>query len=176
MYSLKDRSVFVFDIESIGIYGDAFAVGGGWYTPDGLTQLEFVHACNKNSCRGSSQDRYWVDTYVPHITVDCHSPKYLRSIFWNLWTTAREHNAIMLVDCGYPCETTFLRDCIADDIDARSKEGPYPLYDLSSILAMCGKDPLITYERLENELPRHHPLMDSRQTFRLFRECIQSHE
>jgi hypothetical protein len=37
---------------------------------------------------------------------------------------------------------------------------------------MCGKDPSIDYERKENEVPIHNPLMDSRQTFRLFQECI----
>jgi hypothetical protein len=49
---------------------------------------------------------------------------------------------------------------------AREWGGPYPLHDLASVQLALGLDPLAVNERLPDEMPEHHPLMDDRQSAR----------
>jgi hypothetical protein len=52
------------------------------------------------------------------------------------------------------------------DLSARQL-GPYPLHEIASFMTAAGMDPMATYARLPDELPKHHPLADARQSARL---------
>ncbi len=58
-------SFFVFDVESIGLHGEGFAVAGGVYSKDGATQWEFSFSCPQEECEGDADDRQWVKENVP---------------------------------------------------------------------------------------------------------------
>ena len=166
------RSYFVFDVESIGLHGDGFAVGGGLYCDNGVALWEFRFACPTEEAQGPDESRQWVKDNVPHIEVTHRSPLAMRDAFWDLWLRAKANNATMAADCGWPVEARFLEACIADSPQAREWQGPYPLLEISTLMLAAGRDPLGTYERTESEKPAHDPLTDSRQSARLLGECL----
>ncbi len=164
--------VFAFDVESIGLFGEAFAVAGGLYLRAGGAAFEFCHACAPGRCRGGDDDRAWVAANVPPIETTHPDPEAVRQAFWQGWTRAREAGAIMVAHCLWPVEAAFLAACILDAPTERKWQGPYPFYDLSSLLLACNTDPTADLPRRPEELPKHSPLADARQCARLFFESL----
>lgn len=163
----------VFDVESVGLHGEGFAVG---YVVVDLatfsTEDENLFACSPIFASGTSEDFVWVQKNVPALGASCSNPIVVRYEFWNSWIEWSRRGAMLVADCGWPVEARFLRDCIADNPGERSEFGPYPLHDLASMMLMAGMYPLDNYPRLESELPVHNPLMDARQSARLMLECL----
>ena len=56
----------------------------------------------------------------------------------------------------------------------REWQGPYPLHDLASVILALGGNALELTERLPDELPAHHPLMDARQSARQLVACLKT--
>lgn len=166
------KSFFVFDVESIGLHGQGYAVGGGVYLENGAAQWEFRFACPVAECAGSDDGLKWVKENAPLITETHRSPKAMRDSFWVEWKKAKEQGAIMVADCGWPVESRFLAECIDDDSVDRSWDGPYPLHEIASYLAAAGLDPLAKHERTASEMPVHDPLADARQSARMLSIAI----
>jgi hypothetical protein len=72
-------------------------------------------------------------------------------------------------------EANFLSACVRLNHAEREWQGPYPLHDLASVLLALGADALAVTERLPDELPAHHPLMDARQSARQLVACFKAH-
>ena len=161
---------FVFDVESVGLHGEGFAVGGGVYV-DGVAQWEFRMACPIAECVGSGEDRQWVKDNVPIIEETHRAPRAMRDEFWRQWTKAKASGAAMAADCAWPVEAGFVKSCIEDD-PARKWEGPYPFHEIASYLAASGLDPLAKYARKTSELPVHDPLADARQSARMLATAV----
>lgn len=160
-----------FDVESIGLHGEGFAVG--WVAiEDGKEIASAFHACHPNRAEGTDSDREWVMLHVfPSLgPLTCYKPSDVRLVFWREWIEWRAKGFIAIADCGWPVETNFLSACIADH-PGSEWSGPYPFMDVSTALWMTGRDPLASYARLPNELPIHHPTCDARQSARLFLEA-----
>ena len=157
----------VFDIESVGLHGEGFAVG--WVLMDGDGIVEEGHvACDPLCARGTTDDFRWVEQNVDtQFAVKVANPRAVRDIFWKVIQDAKKDNVEVWTDCGWPVEANFLSACIADDPDARKWGGPYPLFDVANIIRASGGNPLLNYARLENELPIHNALNDARQSARL---------
>lgn len=155
--------LFCFDVESIGLHGEGFAVAGGTYDRNGAID-EFCFACSRVSAAGSDDDRKWVAQNVPNIEENRMDPKAIRDAFWDKWITAKSgFNAKAIADCNWPVESRFLLQCIDDDPSNRKWEGPYPLLDVGSLIIAHGGDPLQEFDRIEGETNKHHPLDDARQ-------------
>lgn len=165
------RSFFVFDVESIGLHGEGFAVAGGVYLENGVAQWEFSAACPPQNASGSSADRAWVMENVPPVEPDYSHPKLVRTAFWMAWMKAKAQGAQMAAECQWPVEAGFVRACIADD-DVRTWDGPYPFHEIASFMAAAGMDPMATYDRTPSEMPAHSPLADARQSARLLSEAL----
>lgn len=163
----------VFDVESIGLHGEAFAVAWVVVNRNGQIIDEGCMACDPSLCKGTDENRLWVKQNVPEILINSPSKLYLRRRFWEVWLYWKGEGAVLVSDCGWPVEANFLSACVNDNITEREWQGPYPLYDLSSVMLTLGKNPLTSNERLLNELPAHHPLMDARQSARLLIECLK---
>ncbi len=163
---------FVIDVESVGLHGEGYAVGGGLYLDNGACLWGFRLACPINKCAGSDDDRQWVKDNIPLLEVTHSSPKAMRNEFWKLWMKAKKDGAIMAADCGWPVEAKFLLDCIKDD-PSRKFDGPYPFVDVGSVLLANGLDPLKNYDRTPSELPKHDPYADARQSARLLTENLK---
>jgi hypothetical protein len=169
---------FVFDVESIGLHGQAFAVAGGIYTRDGNTLREFAFHCFRCRADGELSDREWVEKNVTtsDLSAFVECPRDVRAMFWRVWMDAKETypGITMAVECGWPVEARFLNACIDDDRGERNWSGPYPMHEIASIMLAAGMDPMATYERLPNELPAHEPLADARQSARLLAIALKS--
>lgn len=171
---IKDMvsSFFVFDVESIGLHGEGFAVAGGVYLPSGAVQWEFSLCCPESEAEGLQENRDWVKRNVPVMEITNRDPSSLRLSFWNTWEKARSEGAEMAAECLWPVEARFLQDCIRDDAQ-RLIKAPYPIHEIASIMLLAGMNPMATYKRTPSEMPRHNPLADSRQSARLLFEAVQ---
>lgn len=163
----------VFDVKSIGLHGEGFAVAFVVIGRDGTRWDEGYYACDPSVCFGNEEDRKWVHENVPHLPPTHIAPQEVRTAFWYRWSLEAAAGAVLAADCTWPVETNFLSACVQDYRPHRNWEGPYPFYDLASMLAIAGEDPLATSERLEDELPAHHPLMDARQSARQLVDLLQ---
>lgn len=165
----------VIDVESIGLHGEAFAVGVVQIV-NGLKYQETTLACPVDRAVGDTEDRQWVRAHCPRIQPTLLTPTDVRMHFWDMWMVWREQHGAgtLIAECGWPVETEFIRMCIADDPKVRKWLGPYPLHDLASMRLVKGFDPLRTIPRHLDELPAHHPLHDARQSARLLMELTGS--
>lgn len=162
---------FVFDVESIGLHGEGFAVAGGVYLANGAAQWEFCFCCPLDQAEGLQADRDWVMRNVPALEITHRETKGLRMAFWEVWEKAKASGAEMAAECLWPVEARFLRDCITDDAQ-RLPTAPYPCHEISSVMLSAGMNPMATYDRTPSELPRHNPLADARQSARLLSEAL----
>lgn len=169
------KGFMVFDVESIGLHGDAFAVAWVMATADGTVIGEGAAHVPAGSVDGPEGSRKWVEDNVtlPSISLSCDTPRQMRDAFWDDWCRAKRLGFVLCAECCWPVETNFLSRCIADDM-AREWHGPYPMYDIAMIRFAAGFDPLATEDRLPAELPCHQPLADSRQSLRLMLEAMQT--
>lgn len=157
---------FVFDVESIGLHGEGFAVGGGVYLANGSAQWEFCFCCPSEKAEGLRDDRDWVSRNVPVIQITHIDTFGLRMGFWKEWEKAKDSGAQMAAECLWPVESRFLNDCVRDDAQ-RLKTAPYPCHEISSVMLSAGMNPMETYDRTPSEMPPHTPLADARQSARL---------
>ena len=161
---------FVFDVESIGLHGEGFAVAGGVYIA-GAAQWEFYFCCPMDKAEGLQADRDWVSRNVP-VMEETHRDTYgLRLAFWQAWEKAKASGAEMAAECLWPVEARFLQDCIRDDAQ-RLPTAPYPCHEIASVMLSAGMNPMATYDRTPSETPRHNPLADARQSARLLWEAL----
>lgn len=169
---MTNSMFLVFDVESIGLHGEGFAVG--WVlVKDGAQILEGRIACPPEFAAGADESRKWVAANIAPIPVNCTTPSQVRARFWESWTFCKDKGALLVADCSWPVEARFLAACVDDDPGKREWEGPYPLHDLASIILANGGDPLATAERMERELPIHDPLADARQSARLLVDALR---
>lgn len=165
---LKSTPLFVFDVESIGLFGEGFAVAGGVYV-NGVAKEEFCFCCPAHSAQGDQAGREWVAANVPALGITHPRPIELRDAFWKEMQIARNRypGLIVAADCNWPVEANFLTACVRQDLVNRTWTGPYPFVDIDSILLAGGWDPATVEKRMDDELPVHHPLMDARHSARL---------
>lgn len=169
------QAYFVFDVESVGLHGGAFAVAGCICADTGAIQSGFIFACDMDDVAGSEEDTAWVKTNVPLLPITHRSARGIRDAFWEEWSKAKKQypNIRMAADCGWPVEARFLCACIDDERAARRWEGPYPFVEISSIMMAAGMDPMKEYPRTPSEMPKHNPYTDSVQSARLLFEAIE---
>lgn len=156
----NNMRVLCFDVESNGLHGQAFAVGGVVYDTETQASLDTLLV----RCPIEGDVNEWVaENVLQHLDIaETHTDaKAMRSAFWT-WFQQHKQNAVILVDVGYPVETRFLAQCQDDDV-SRAWDGPYPLHDLASVLLALGLDPDLDRRvgHIEQHLRQHHPLDDA---------------
>ena len=159
----RPRFLMVFDVESIGLHGEGFAVS--WLVVDthqGIWIDEQTHACNPSLASGTDADRLWVANNVPTIGANCASPAEVRSVFWHAWLRWREQSAWLAADAAWPVETNFLSACIRDVGSDAHFLGPYPLIDIDALAVATGHLRHAELARKADELPVHDPAADAR--------------
>lgn len=166
---------FVFDVESVGLHGEAFAVAGGIYI-NAAAQSEFRFCCPLEEAKGDDDDREWVNANVPAMEITHRHPAAVREAFWSEWerAKARYPGITMAGECIWPVEAGFVAACIRQEIADRKWSGPYPFHEIASVMLAAGMDPMATYEREESEKPAHEPLADARQSARLLATALRS--
>lgn len=162
---------FVFDVESIGLHGEGFAVGYILIDATGAQHEVGRYACPLTTAAGSEEGRLWVAQNCPNIVATHSTPRLVRDRFWQAWLAAKALGAVLVADCQWPVEARFLIACIDDAPDERRWSGPYPMHELASFMVAAGLDPMATYDRLPGEL-QHDPLGGARQSARLLVKAL----
>jgi len=164
----------VFDVESVGLHGEGFAVGWVVVDGDGNEYSGDSICCPLEAAQGPDEGRAWVTEHVlPHLgPAFLETPQRVRDTFWWHWMHERALGAVLVADCPWPVEARFLAACIEDDPVNRTEYGPYPLIDVASVRLAKGLDPLGTDVRFSRELPAHNPEADARQSARLLIEAL----
>jgi hypothetical protein len=95
----------------------------------------------------------------------------MRDAFW-VWFNQHRENVQVWADFGWPVEARFFSQCIQDDITNREWKGPYPLFDLGTLLLASDLDPDLDRFEFCNEhrkrgykipevLHKHNPFDDA---------------
>lgn len=174
----------VFDVESVGLHGEGFAVGYVIIEEDGLEIESGFFRSPIETAIGQLDGFRWCDSnvepvinkHVPSTFADmgcCQGTKDVRDYFWRTWLKWKTQGALLAADCVWPVEARFISACIDDDLLLRKFMGPYPVIDISSVLLAAGFDPIGSFYRKENEKTKHHPLADARQSARLLVEALK---
>jgi len=163
---------FVFDVESVGLHGEGFAVAGGLYSGiddqsgNVISDWEFTYACPPEMAEGNKEGREWIKKNVPELEFTHACPTKMRGAFWNQWLRARELDAPMVADCLWPVEARFLLQCVHDSPDERAWKGPYTFHEVGTLRLATGvtdsTGEMASPDRLPDELPIHSPLADAR--------------
>lgn len=163
------KKFLVFDVESIGLFGEGFAVGWTLIQANDGKELSFgMYSCPPDRARGSLQDREWVAANCPKLKETHSHPCYMRRAFNDILDEILGGETWLAADVPWPVEASFLIE-----VTAHGTLPPiYPLIDVASVRLAVGLDPLATESRLECELPVHDPLADARQSARLLMEAI----
>ncbi len=175
-----------FDVETRGLYGDAFAFGYVVHNSNGELCGEGIHVCPIDGVSGDMEGTgiteetatpLWVrENVLPHLPEpDCVNVYELRKRFGEVFykytrMAADKGEPFYLVsDVAYPCETGFLRQCRSLNTDF----SVYPLLDVSSVLLATGHDPVGYFGRLPEEMPAHNPLADAKQSARILHSVLK---
>ncbi len=160
--------LMVLDVESVGLYGQGFAVGYVVIKSDDKTILDKDYfACPSDEASGTMENHSWIEeNVVPFLPApNCNSPEEVRGRFWERfqgWKNSPdlkrlgEDRFFLFADCGYPVETNFLNACVRDNEAERQWSGPYPLQEIATIRTVLGLDPTLSYDLPEDK--RHNPL------------------
>lgn len=173
------------DVETNGLYGEAFAVGYVLTTEGGSTVLDGIHCCpyhdaepDKNDTTPMLTEDFLSRRVLPVLPEpDCFTTFGVREKFFGVWKSAFKacqklnERLYIVADVAFPCEARFLRQVRMDD--RTGIFSVYPLIDVSSLLLAKGYDPIATYARRDNELPDHNPLNDARQSSRILHALLR---
>lgn len=171
---------FVFDVESIGLHGEGFAVAGGVYIA-GAAMHEFCFCCPMEEAidpEPTESDVEWVKNNIPVMEVTHRNPRQVREAFWAEWMKAKKQypGICMAGECIWPVEAGFVARCIYQAQGERAWEGPYPFHEIASVMLAAEMNPMGEYGRTASELPKHNPLADARQSARLLYEALSKLE
>lgn len=166
----------VFDVESVGLHGEGFAVGWVLIDDRGIEYASGHYACDPREARAESPESLaWVQKNCSH-PVNCEGPLLVRTAFYENY---RDYNGrdipgrtcTLAADVPWPVEARFLAQ-VFDDYPERRGHAPYPLIDIASVRLAAGLNPLATCRRYPEEMPAHSPLADARQSARLLLEAL----
>lgn len=169
---MTDQQLYmVFDVESIGLHGEGWAVGYEVVDSTGVPLDRRRYVCPPATAMGDDEGRVWVAENCPLMVMTDSMPYKIRRAFWRDWLRWKEQGAALVADCAWPVEARFLAACVDDEPEERRWQGPYPLHELASFMVAAGMDPMATYDRLPGE-PQHDPLGDARQSARLLVQAL----
>lgn len=159
---MSEKLFFVFDVESVGLHGEGYAYGYVVVDRDGNEIACGESSCDPKFATGDEAGRKWIAENCPKLLSLESVPRDVQFRFLEDWHHWKAKGAVMVADCPWPVEARFLLDCMWCSMD-----GPYPLIDVGSVVLAAGGDPVGTFDRKDNELPKHDPLCDARQSARI---------
>lgn len=165
--------LLVFDVESMGLHGEGFAVGAVVVDRTGQRVRELYAACPPDGLPVRPEDWQWLkENCLPGLYPPNHlRPSEVRDAFWAFLQEFKGLGASVWAECGWPVEASFLIACVRDD-PSRWWDGPFPLEEVVSARKGAGLERKGKDSRLPDELPAHNPLHDARQSARLLLEAI----
>ena len=170
----------VFGVESVGLHGDAYAVGYAVIDADGKEVEAGGWCVSPQLVRGTPEGLGWATDNAWYVRgtdwgagLACLlCDRDMRGRFWSAWGRWKRKGAWLAADVPWPVKSRFLSECVLDNPWDRELAGPYPLIDVASVRLAAGYDPLATELRHPGEEPAHDPLADARQSARLLLEAL----
>lgn len=176
----------VFDVESVGLAGEGFAVG--WVVLDGAAEIsQGLFACPAKAAHGSKPGRAWIEANLPHRILNPsrddeifrETPRHVRQAFWEGWQAAGGREIELWADCGWPVEARFLNNAVEDSAHtseelgyaltyAREMAGPYPLQEIATLFRACRSLSVKDFPPTEP----HNPLEDARASAKTLVACL----
>lgn len=157
-------NILIFDVESTSLHGKGFAVAA--VVADKVTGV-IVDTLQLMCAEGEveAMANQWVkDNVLPHLKdmPMCASYEELRTTFYNFYMKHRE-TCDVWSDVNFPVETNFLSAIVADDVEGRQWNMPYPLYDVSTIvdISIDRIAEINTADCATAKAIKHHPMSDS---------------
>src|SRR5689334_16849565 len=106
-----DKVIFSIDAETIGLYGEPFAIG---YTVTNFEGKELEHgylSCPQEAAKGNHLNREWVQiNVIPHLPSETtyDSPAALCEAIYQVWMRIKgEYKEVLAIaDCLYPVEAS----------------------------------------------------------------------
>lgn len=165
------KSIFSFDAETDGLWGNPFAIAATVTSPEGIEVSAFALRLNDSTVTND-----WVkDNVIPHIQEIemCESYEALLKAFSGFYTSYKGCDVI-IAHCPNPVEAHLLREMhrlgFIGDWD-----GPFPLIGIEGLLDAAGEDPTSATGYAEKhglQLPEgsaHNPLFDCRLATTMYR-------
>lgn len=151
------KNIFMFDVESDGLYGHGFAVGTVVATPDGEIIDTFEMKSNV-----SITDNWVKENVLPHLgdMPSCETSKELRTKFYDFYMKYK-NSCIVYSDCNFPVETNFLTEVVRDDEDNRKWEMPFPLMDVATVKNINVSRNYFYKVNTGKKIRQHNPLDDA---------------
>lgn len=177
---MSKQRYIVFDVESVGLHGEGYAVGYVTIDAGGNELFSARYACRIQDASGNDAGRAWATEHAGVLSCNCRSPREVRENFWRDYRELVEsirdgsESVLLAADVPWPVEANFLSACIADNPGQREWQGPYPIIDVASVRFARGLDPLASVPRMDDETPQHDPLADARQSARLMIEAMNT--
>lgn len=176
---MTPKLFFVFDVESIGLFGEAYAVGYSVVERSGIERAASCYYVDPLDCSGDADGHAWVKKNAPSLGGNrdaelLASAAELREVFVGQLQQWQARDAVVAADCPFPVEAKFLLDCRRQL--GHGFRSPYPLIDVASVVMAAGMDPTATFPRMDRELPIHDPLADARQSARILINCLNTLE
>lgn len=144
---MEPKGIFIFDAETDGLYGQTLSIAAQVVN----TETAETTAVFYGAVPDSTIQNPWVrENVLPHLgnARPFKDEKSLLEAFWAFWEGQKECcGGVALCDVPCPVEANVLRKCIELD-RTREYEGPYPLFDLASMLAAKGIDPDASRDKL----------------------------
>lgn len=174
--------LFVLDVESVGLYGEGFAVGWVVIDMNGKEHESGLFVSDWQDCDSdiNASTNHWLKKNLPPMAITHRFKADLRMDFFNVlqrWLPNGDNKSHSKVssawaDWGYPVEAQFLIQCRNTAHCERMGEVdpswlmPGPLHEIATICLAAGVESE-AYPRLASELPEHNPLNDARHSARL---------
>src|SRR3972149_5844005 len=92
----------VFDVESVGLHGEGFAVAWLLVDETGQELAAGYEACDWHGLPGTDEDRAWLQSNLPDLPITYDTPREVRGRFWRQWMAHKEQGAMLVADCAWP--------------------------------------------------------------------------
>lgn len=156
----KPHLIFV-DAETNGLYGSFLSVAA-LVTDEEGRELEHFYA-ERVLDPGERLTPWVIEHVLPQLgaaELTAPTEEALLEAFWAFWLRHRE-TAECVAYVQYPVEARLFSACVLRAPQEREFQGPFPLYDLSTLLAMHGLGVNADLQTLTGlDLPSHHALND----------------
>ena len=126
---------FYVDAESDGLYG-AFLSVAAMVTDEAGAELDRFYAAVNVSCEDINSEWVRANVYpdLKNAEIFFDDEEDLLEAFWLFWMKHRE-DSICIAYVQHPVESRLFTRCVMKNEMERAFLGPFPLYDLSTLLA-----------------------------------------
>lgn len=173
----------VIDVESNGLYGQPFCVGAVLMDPGGRVLSDFISRCHLDQVPDEIVEEKIgpaLDAAGIREDVDALADLNEKFLKWHMQHTKVIHPPQIWADVSFPVDAGFLRQMHTPQdgtVDMDAKRGwtpPYPLLDVSTLIAATGTDPLVNREEYARDLigVRHGEKHDPRWDAELSGLCV----